>query len=227
MQSQLEGDKTKTESLELSCPVGEPECAIISELARVREEMASLQTKVRTDELTGLFNYRHFVEGLDLEMERARRSGQSMSLIMLDLDHFKRVNDSWGHEFGNVVLARVSKLLLETVRRVDIACRFGGEELAVILPDTTLRSGVNLANRLCEKIRVLPFEFQGEAVQITASFGVDVYKPEEKDSASQFVRRVDSWLLIAKQEGRDRVCHAPFKKASSVSQDERDLLLKG
>lgn len=92
----------------------------------MRLEVANLQAMVRTDELTGLFNYRHFQESLGLEMERARRSGQTMSLIMLDLDHFKLVNDSWGHEFGNIVLARVSKLLLETVRRVDIACRFGG-----------------------------------------------------------------------------------------------------
>jgi PleD family two-component response regulator len=124
--SQLDSDKTQSEQQSLSCPVGEPECSFISELARVRLEVANLQAMVRTDELTGLFNYRHFQESLGLEMERARRSGQTMSLIMLDLDHFKLVNDSWGHEFGNIVLARVSKLLLETVRRVDIACRFGG-----------------------------------------------------------------------------------------------------
>lgn len=206
--------------------MGEPECSFISELARVRLEVANLQAMVRTDELTGLFNYRYFQESLELEMERARRSGQTMSLIMLDLDHFKRVNDNWGHDFGNVVLARVSKLLLETVRRVDIACRFGGEELAIILPGTTLGSGVSLANRLCEKIRALPFEFQTQPLSVTASFGVDVYRADDSDSARQFLRRTDAWLLLAKEEGRDRVCHAPFSKASSVSHDERDLLLK-
>lgn len=227
MSSQLESDKTQNEDPELCCPVGESACSIISELARIRLEVENLQTKVRTDELTGLFNYRHFQESLGLEMERARRSGQALSLIMMDLDHFKLVNDRWGHEFGNVVLASVSKLLQETVRRVDIACRFGGEELVIILPDTPLDSGVNLANRLCDKVRALPFESKGQSVDITASFGVDVYSPDDRDSPSQFVRRTDAWLLLAKEEGRDRVCHAPFKKASSVSQDERDLLLKG
>lgn len=227
MRTQLSDDKTQSDQQELSCPVGERECSVISELERVRQEIAALQALVRTDELTGLYNYRHFLDSLELELERARRSGQAMTLIMLDLDHFKAVNDNWGHEFGNIVLAAVSKLLRETVRRVDIPCRFGGEELAVILPGTTLNAAVKLANRLCDKIRALALETQGQSVSITSSFGVDVYNPTDTDNVSQFVRRTDSWLLQAKEQGRDRVCHAPYPKEASVSQDERDMLLNG
>lgn len=94
------------------------------------------------------------------------------------------------------------------------------------MPGTTLGSGVSLANRLRKKIRALPLEFQPQPLSVTASFGVDVYSSDDSDSASQFLRRTDAWLLLAKEEGRDRVCHAPFLKAASVSHDERDLLLK-
>lgn len=220
-------EEAQSDQQELHCPVGELECSLLSELARVRKELVSLQALVRTDELTGLYNYRHFLESLELEMERTRRSGQAMTLIMLDLDHFKLVNDNWGHEFGNTALAAVSKILMETVRRVDISCRFGGEELAVILPGTSLKSAVKLAERLCEKVRELSLFAQDEPVGITASFGVDIYSPVDTDNVSQFVRRTDVWLLQAKEEGRNRVCHAPYQEEVGVSQDERDMLLNG
>ncbi|MDX1491491.1 MAG: GGDEF domain-containing protein [Pseudohongiellaceae bacterium] len=222
-----QGNEQVQEDAELACPVGEAECAVLSELRSARKELASLQSLVRKDELTKLYNYRHFMDSLELEMERTRRSGHAMSLIMVDLDHFKKINDNWGHEFGNEVLSRVAEVISDTVRRVDIPCRFGGEELAIILPDTTLRSAVMLANRLRERIESLVFERGEEKVLVSASLGVDVYRAKDNDTSGEFIHRADAWLLQAKEQGRDRVCHAPYRKESSVTQDERDLLLKG
>ena len=107
-----------------------------------QEEIRQLAALVRTDELTRLFNFRYFNQALSLEVERTRRSGQPTCLIMLGLDHFKAVNDAYGHEAGNVVLGYIFGLIKKTVRRLDIPCRYGGKEFTIILPDTTLRLGL-------------------------------------------------------------------------------------
>lgn len=198
----------KAENGPLTCPVGEPFCSYLAELDRLREEMRALSDLVRTDELTGLYNYRHFMHSMELEMERTRRSRKPMTLIMLDLDHFKGFNDQWGHDFGNLALKHTASLLSSTVRKLDIACRYGGEEFAVILPDTPLRAGIMLAERLREKIASYALNATNGAVGVTASFGVDFYIPTSSDDASQFLQRADSFLFKAKQEGRNRVCHA-------------------
>ncbi|MDP1930843.1 MAG: GGDEF domain-containing protein [Gammaproteobacteria bacterium] len=210
----------------LLCPVGEPACSYLPELDRLRAEVGALLALARTDELTGLYNYRHFTQAMEMEMERTRRSGKPMCLIMFDLDHFKIFNDRWGHEFGNSTLVHTARLLMGTIRRLDIACRYGGEEFAIILPDTPLRAGIMLANRLREKIANSPLSPGGHEVSITASFGVDVYHPESRDDVSQFLQRTDSWLFEAKVRGRNMVCHSAVESESGVSQDERDLLLK-
>lgn len=208
------------------CPVGEQSCSFLPEVDRLRAEVGALLALARTDELTGLYNYRHFSHAMELEMERTRRSGKPMSLIMFDLDHFKLFNDRWGHEFGNTALIHISRLTVATIRRLDIACRYGGEEFAIILPDTPLRAGIMLANRLREKIANSPLSPGGHEVAVTASFGVDVYHPASRDDVSQFLQRADSWLFEAKVQGRNRVCHAQLESESSVSLDERELLLK-
>ena len=180
---------------------------------------------VRTDELTGLFNFRYFNQALSLEMERTRRSGQPTCLIMCDLDHFKDINDVHGHEVGNVVLEHISGLIKKTIRRLDIPCRYGGEEFALILPDTKLRQGVRFANRLRLIIENSPVKTGDLMLGIEASFGVDIYTRDEHLTEKEFVERVDSFLYMAKQEGRNRVCHAPYAKDDEVSMDEKEALL--
>jgi diguanylate cyclase (GGDEF)-like protein len=208
----------------LQCPQGGA-CSHMGELEKLRSELETLRTLVHTDALTGLFNYRHFTQALDLEMERARRSGKSVALLMMDLDHFKSFNDTWGHEFGNKTLVHVARLIQTTVRRLDIPCRYGGEEFAVILPDTTLHAAITLAERLRAIIAETPLYSDDTEVHVTCSAGVDVHVAGDRDDVESFVRRTDAWLLQAKASGRNRVCHPAERPATHVSTDERDLLL--
>ncbi|MEX2469548.1 MAG: GGDEF domain-containing protein [Pseudohongiellaceae bacterium] len=202
---------------ENACPAG-TDCPHSSEVTRLREEVRQLAALVRTDELTGLFNYRYFTQTLSLEMERTRRSGQPTCLIMCDLDHFKDLNDIHGHEVGNLVLSHVASLVRKTIRRLDIPCRYGGEEFALLLPDTTLRQGVRFANRLRLIIENSPFKSGELLLGIEASFGVDVYRRGEEVKEREFVERVDGFLYLAKQSGRNRVCHSDFEGEPEAEQ---------
>ena len=189
------------------CPAGDDNCTNLSEVERLQEEIRQLAALVRTDELTRLFNFRYFNQALSLEMERTRRSGQPTCLIMLDLDHFKAINDAYGHEAGNAVLRHISSLIKKTVRRLDIPCRYGGEEFTIILPDTTLKAGVRFANRLRLIVENSPAKTSDALLGIEASFGVDVYMKGDQWTEKEFVEKVDSFLYLAKQEGRNRVCY--------------------
>ena len=201
-------EKTET----YSCPAVDDRCSNLTEVNLLREKVKQLAALVRTDELTGLFNYRYFSQALSLEMERTRRSGQPTCLIMCDLDHFKSINDVHGHEVGNAVLSHVSNLIRETTRRLDIPCRYGGEEFVLILPDTTLHQGVRFANRLRLIIENSSVKAGDLVLGIEASFGVDVYSCGDQLTEKEFVDNVDGFLYIAKQEGRNRVCHTSHKK---------------
>jgi GGDEF domain-containing protein len=116
------------------CPLTNTDCPLMEALADSRAECKRLQKLSRTDPLSGFFNLRHFQETLEIEMERTRRSGLSTSLIMIDIDHFKQVNDFYGHETGNDALCWASRAFKNNIRRLDVPCRYGGEEFAIILP---------------------------------------------------------------------------------------------
>lgn len=122
--------------------------------------------------MTDLYSFRYFYQALSLEMERTRRSGQSTCLIMLDLDHLKTVKDAYGHKAGNAALAHISSLIKQSLRRLDIPCRYGGEELTIILPDTNLIQRVSFANRLRLIIENSPVKTSDLLLEIEASFGV-------------------------------------------------------
>ena len=192
-----------------NCPA-DCDCPNWQELQRLREENKELSSLVRLDDLTGLFNFRYFNQAVELEMERSRRSDQPTVLIMMDLDFFKEINDEHGHEIGNHALAYVAKIIRNSIRRLDTPCRYGGEEFAIILPDTPLSAGVLFANRLRLQIQNAHIEIQGKDVRLTASFGVDVYKKEDKCETSEFIERADGMLYSAKSRGRNQVCHPPF-----------------
>lgn len=189
------------------CDAGS-DCPNLSEVEHLRNEIRKLADQVRTDALTDLYNFRYFSQALSLEMERSRRSDQPTCLIMCDLDHFKEVNDVHGHEVGNEVLKHVSSIMRNAIRRLDIPCRYGGEEFAIILPDTTLSQGVRFANRLRLIIQNSPMRCGELMLGVEASLGVDVYEPGDEVSEKEFVERVDTFLYQAKAEGRNRVCHA-------------------
>jgi diguanylate cyclase (GGDEF)-like protein len=151
----------------------------------------------RTDALTGLANHRAFRERLESDTARARRTGLPVSLVMIDLDHFKRVNDTWGHQGGDAVLREVARRLQASARRGDLSARVGGEELAWLLPETGLAAARDAAERLRRSIGGTPM---APADTITASLGVAELGPGGPDD---LVRRADAALYRAKQGGRD------------------------
>ncbi len=211
------------------CPVGEAECQLLDELVDLRQASCELEKLVHTDTLTGLFNYRHFTVAIEQELERTRRTGQPTTMILMDLDHFKKINDTWGHEAGNRVLCRTSELIIQSLRKIDIPCRYGGEEFAIILPSTQLPLAVSVANRLREAIMETAVETGDEKIEYTASMGVDTYIMGDAVTAEEFIKQVDSQLYRAKDEGRNRVCHRPYDQLrpdTEVSQEEKRALFE-
>lgn len=168
----------------------------------VHEEAARLSM---TDALTGLANFRSLSETLAREVERAVRFGRPLSVLMLDLDHFKTVNDTWGHAAGDRVLADLAARLEDLVRDVDTVARYGGEEFAIVLPETAAGGAGEVAQRVVEAVRREPFTVTGvaEPLRVTVSVGVAGY-PDHADSAAELMRRADQALYAAKAAGRDR-----------------------
>ena len=119
----------------IECPVGESNCCWIDEVQNLQQQVAELSELVLTDGLTGLYNLRHFKKVLLAEMDRSKRSGIPTCLVMIDLDHFKDVNDTYGHETGNLVLKNVADILTSELRTTDVVCRYGGEEFVVVFPE--------------------------------------------------------------------------------------------
>jgi diguanylate cyclase (GGDEF)-like protein len=210
-----------------SCPLSDIPCQFLQELQTLRQEIDLLKEQVRTDALTGLYNFRFFSDALPLEMERARRSFQPLSLIILDIDHFKGFNDRWGHELGNRALTHIAKLIALTIRKLDFACRFGGEEFVILLPNTDLRQTMSVAERLREIIAITPLVDEEDIITITASLGVDEFRGNHSDTPEGFVERVDAWLYRAKHAGRNCV-QGPVIEISEVSTtvtpEEKDAL---
>lgn len=166
------------------------------------EEIYRLMT---TDGLTQLHNKRYFEEVLEREVSRAKRYKRSFSLIVFDLDHFKRVNDSFGHLAGDAILRQFGAVLLGRVRRNDVIARLGGEEFALITPEVTLEGAMGLANKINRLVRETRFEFEGTRVAVTLSTGVAEWQPHY-ESAEELLKAADAKLYEAKRLGRDRVC---------------------
>jgi two-component system, cell cycle response regulator len=182
--------------------------------ARVRAALRTkrfqdmLSARARVDGLTGLWNRGYFNERLADEVGAYRRHGRDVSLVLLDVDHFKRVNDDYGHPFGDLVLQRIGETLAACSRGVDAACRYGGEELALVLPDTSPEQAALLAERVREAIAAIELRPRGAKVQITASFGVASARDlsaHDGVTAEALVAKADRALYTAKNAGRNRV----------------------
>jgi diguanylate cyclase (GGDEF)-like protein len=185
----------------------------LAEQAAVSIENVGLHETVErqavTDELTGLFNRRRFQEAMATEVERSKRFGQPVGLVLLDLDDFKNVNDTYGHQQGDLVLREVARVLRETSREIDEPARYGGEELAVVLPGTDLEGAYNLAERVRAGIEELALPLlDGEGVlSVTASFGVATL-PGSADDMRDLVAAADEALYRAKRAGKNRTVRA-------------------
>jgi diguanylate cyclase (GGDEF)-like protein len=157
------------------------------------------------DPLTGLFNRRYLEETLEREVQRAARSNSPLGVIMLDIDHFKQFNDSSGHEAGDVLLSALGQFLLQCTRGSDIACRYGGEEFALILPDAPLAATRQRAEDMRQSIAQLQMEHRGQRLgPISVSLGVAAF-PDHGQNKEVLLRLADAALYQAKHEGRNRV----------------------
>ena len=166
---------------------------------------AQLYAMAVTDGLTGLFVRRYFDLRMDEEMAKARRYGRPFSLLLFDIDHFKKFNDTHGHQTGDMVLKQFAKLLQKSTRSADICCRYGGEEMAVILPETGLDEATLLANKLCVGVRNNVFTgTSGQDLSVTTSIGVAEFAPAY-ETVQAMVEAVDAMLYQAKKLGRNRV----------------------
>jgi len=167
--------------------------------------VATLQHQNITDDLTGLYNARHFHELLDYELERARRYGDDLSLVFLDLDYFKQVNDAHGHLVGSRLLREVGEMIKEQIRRVNLACRYGGDEFVVLLPSTSKAGALVMAEHLRNYFHTTPFHGGGNHnLHITASFGVASY-PGDARTKDELIDLADSAMYQVKASGRDGV----------------------
>jgi diguanylate cyclase (GGDEF)-like protein len=165
----------------------------------------TLRSQAIRDPLTGLFNRRYLEESFDRELHRSARNQTALSVILMDLDHFKRFNDTFGHEAGDLLLREIGSLLKSSVRGGDIPCRFGGEEFLLVMPEATGETAQQRAEQLREKIKQLALEYQGQPLgRVTMSLGIAVY-PSHGHAATDIVRAADRALYRAKAEGRDRV----------------------
>jgi diguanylate cyclase (GGDEF)-like protein len=165
-----------------------------------------VQMQAVTDDLTGLFNVRHFHHTLDGEIERSRRFGTDVGLAMLDIDDFKRINDTFGHQQGDLVLLEVGRVLRSLSRDIDEPARYGGEEMAVILPQTDLHGAELLAERMrsaIEELRINRLDGDG-VLRVTASFGV-ASLPTCASDKDALIAEADAALYRAKRAGKNRV----------------------
>jgi diguanylate cyclase (GGDEF)-like protein len=174
-----------------------------------------VQRQAVTDELTGLFNHRRFQEVVAAEVERARRFEQPVGLLMLDIDDFKQVNDTYGHQQGDIVLREVARVLRANSREIDEPARYGGEELAVALPQTDLEGTYNLGERVREAVErlTIPRLDGNGALRITASFGAAAL-PETADDKDNLIAAADAALYRAKHAGKNRTERAEATPAS-------------
>jgi diguanylate cyclase (GGDEF)-like protein len=165
------------------------------------EEIYRLTT---VDGLTQVFNKRYFMESLEREMSRARRYGRELSLIMFDIDHFKAVNDTYGHLAGDYVLRKLAAAISRTIRREDIFARYGGEEFSIILPEIGLDNALYFADKIRGVVEVEPFLFENNMIPITISIGVSLYHPNMR-RLEDFILVADDFLYSAKDSGRNCV----------------------
>jgi len=182
---------------------------LIHELLQLKEK---LEIATRTDPLTGLPNRRDLNEKLAYEQARFERTSRPFSVLILDLDKFKNINDTYGHDAGDFILVRVGEMLRTTCRRMDHVCRWGGEEFFFLLPETNLRNGIKFAEKLRETLEEQSFDYKGQKIRVTGSIGLSSYNADTVD-LEDCLKRADDCMYEAKNSGRNKVvAGTPSKK---------------
>lgn len=178
-------------------------------LTQDRDHMLDkLQKLAITDGLTKLYNSRHFYSQLEIEVDRSNRYSHPLSLLLLDIDHFKDFNDTHGHLEGDKVLIKLGETIMSRLRMMDSAYRYGGEEFTIILPETSSAEARNVAERIRQAVAEIPFSPRpGDPVSVTISIGVTEYI--HKEELTDFVQRADQAMYVSKKKGRNRISVLP------------------
>lgn len=176
------------------------------EMKQAQIQMAEMSTR---DELTGLYNRRYFIEALERELARAKRYKRNLGFCMIDLDKFKDINDTYGHLAGDMTLSTIGRMFDEHFRQGDLICRYGGEEFAVILPDTPLKNAMAVCERLRKKVSSHRFKYNSSDFSISISIGIALYNNLVHRSPVELVSAADQALYRAKKEGRNSVRYHP------------------
>ena len=177
---------------------------IMRDISERREASEQHRLATACDHLTGIANRRAFFEAAEREIARRKKSPRPLSLVLFDADHFKAVNDTYGHPAGDAVLCHLAKLLMSTFRQVDVVARVGGEEFAVLLPSTDLQTALKIANRLRENVESQVVEVDGVKIRFTVSGGV-ASMDENTSSLDAVMKLADKALYQAKSSGRNRI----------------------
>ncbi len=198
----------------LGRPVGVKSAALdlvesVEQALKIQDDVSQpsywqLEQMAYRDQLTGVRNFRFFSGRLPEELQRARRYRHQLSLVMLDIDYFKKFNDTYGHQAGNIALQHLVRVLQDTVRETDLVARYGGEEFAIILPETTKRLAHELAARVRSNVEAQPVPLQGHQHRITVSLGLATF-PRDVNNWQALVECADKALYQSKQGGRNRV----------------------
>ncbi len=217
-------DDTSTESIILGLDSGADDYIIkpfvpLELLARIRTHLRirdltqqliyvneRLKELVDTDDLTGLFNMRSLYQKLEFEIERGKRFGRDVCVVMMDMDHFKSVNDGYDHLFGSYVISQVGKIIQQSTRNIDIPARYGGDEFLMVLTEVSYDGAMLFCERLRKYIEKNIFQSGTDTIKLTASLGFAITKPGESISARELVRRADNALYHSKRTGRNKVC---------------------
>jgi len=179
----------------------------IARFASISIENANLFRQATTDRMTGLFSHHFFEKNLDEELERARRYKSTFSLVMFDIDHFKKFNDIYGHLQGDRIIREIARIMCKAIRQVDFPARYGGEEFALILPAVDVKGALVVAERIRKRVEAFGFPSAngGEPLHVTISVGVTEFDPESAYAPSEIIREADRALYQSKENGRNRV----------------------
>lgn len=192
--------------------------------AKLTQANQELQTLSITDGLTGIHNRMYFDRQFVIEWQRSRREQESLSLLLLDIDYFKKLNDHYGHSAGDAALKQISQLLLKTFKRGgDFVCRYGGEEFVILLSNTHEEQALEMASHICKTVAASQFSYQHQPLRITASIGVAGVVPNSSHSSLELLNTADKALYLAKRSGRNQVAAAntpPLRHVEPLSQQQ-------
>jgi diguanylate cyclase (GGDEF)-like protein len=207
---------TREELSQLGAALDDMAAQLEQRESELQHALNSLTEQAMTDPLTGLYNRRFFWDALTREIAAAKRKRVPFSVIELDLDHFKRVNDAFGHDAGDTVLKEIAALLKASIRDSDIAVRHGGEEFAILLPETALSVAIERAERLRRALERHEVRYGAHTLYMTASFGV-AESPAGQTDAAALMKTVDAAMYAAKAAGRNRVV-APQSSSQAAAE---------